>query len=83
MLAAGGANALQSPLRPRQFTPPRIEDILSHPDRRRAAGNADIGIAADRQLQPDRQQSVRHNDSPRKITERLTLAPGTSTVKPG
>ena len=41
------------------------------------------GARDDLQQQPDRQQSARHSDSPRKITERLTLAPGASTVKPG
>lgn len=39
--------------------------------------------AGDRQQQPDRQRSARHSDSPRKITERLTLAPGARTVRPG
>jgi len=71
----------------------RPSECHGHRDRRRqacgtcawrcTAGRSRCCGAADRPQQPDRQRSARHSDSPRKITERLTLAPGASTVRPG
>jgi len=71
----------------------RPSECHGHRDRRRqgcgtcawrcTAGRSRCCGAGDRQQQPDRQRPAHYSELPRKTTERLTLAPGVSTVKPG